>query len=137
MRCGEAVRAIRDRGKTVVLVTHFMDEAEALADRVAIIDHGRVVAQDTPQALIAGLEAGTRVLFSSANGYDARALRAVPGVTAVGVNGRDVTVRGSGPLLARVAVALDAAGLQPLDLRVEQADMEDVFLALTGREIRA
>ncbi|MCA9973431.1 MAG: ABC transporter ATP-binding protein [Anaerolineales bacterium] len=133
----EAVRAIRDRGKTVVLVTHFMDEAEALADRVAIIDHGRVVAQDTPQALIAGLEAGTRVLFSSANGYDARALRAVPGVTAVGVNGRDVTVRGSGPLLARVAVALDAAGLQPLDLRVEQADMEDVFLALTGREIRA
>jgi len=133
----EAIRAIRERGKTVVLVTHFMDEAEELADRVAIIDHGRIVALDTPQALIAGLERASRVHFSGDDRFDPAWLDGVPGVASVAITGRQVTVEGSGPLLAHTAAALVAHGLAPLDLRAEQATLEDVFLALTGREIRA
>lgn len=132
----EQVRAIRDRGKTVMLVTHFMEEAAALADRVAIIDQGRVVALDTPQALVTGLAAGTRVRFTNLNGYDARQLHVVAGVSDVVVNGRYITVHGSGPLLAHIAVALARQEIYPPDLSVETADLEDVFIALTGRKIR-
>jgi ABC-2 type transport system ATP-binding protein len=133
----EAIADIRRQGKTVVLVTHFMDEAQALGDRVAIVDHGQLVALDTPQTLIAGLEAGTRVSFTNPNGLDATVLQEVAGVTAVAQEGRKVVVRGGGPLLARVSSALAARGLEPLDLDVQQATLEDVFLATTGREIRA
>ena len=138
----EMVRTICDQGKTVILVTHFMDEAEELADRVAIIDHGRVVALDTPQALIQSLQAGSTVRFTNLNEFDADVLQNVAGVTAVsqqnvGQQAQQIIVQGSGPLLARVAVALAQHNIAPTDLRVEQADLEDVFLALTGRKIRA
>jgi ABC-2 type transport system ATP-binding protein len=132
----EMVRTIRDQGKTVILVTHFMDEAEELADRVAIIDEGKLVALDTPQALIQGLRAGSSVSFSGVNGFDAAMLRDVKGVTAVTRQDRHVIVHGNGPLLARVAVALSQHDITPTDLHVEQANLEDVFLALTGRKIR-
>lgn len=132
----DAVRAIRDKGKTVVLVTHFMDEAEELADRIAIIDNGRIVATDTPQALIQSLQAGTRVRFTNETGYDPQNLRDVAGVTAVDTRGQQVIVAGNGALLAHVAVALAEHNVTPRDLRVEQANLEDVFLALTGRQIR-
>lgn len=137
----EMVRAIRDQGKTVILVTHFMDEAEELADRVAIIDEGKLVALDTPQALIADLQAGSSVRFSGVNGFDADLLQGVEGVTAVsqqnvGRENQHVIVHGNGPLLARVATALAQYDITPTDLRVEQANLEDVFLALTGRKIR-
>ena len=133
----EMVRAIRDQGKTVILVTHFMDEAEELADRVAIVDQGRLVALDTPQALIEGLQAGNSVRFSGVNGFDAELLRDVEGVTAVTRENQHVIVHGNGPLLARVAVALSQHDITPTDLHVDQANLEDVFLALTGRKIRA
>ena len=132
----DAVRAIREQGKTVILVTHFMEEAEQLADRMAIIDGGRVVALDTPQALVQGLQAGSRVRFTSHNGFDVGLLRPLPGVTQVEQNGRQVTVYGSGPLLSHVVSALNSQNLAPADLSVEQANLEDVFLALTGRQIR-
>ncbi len=132
----DAVRAIRDQGKTVVLVTHFMDEAEELADRIAIIDQGNIVALDTPQALIQNLHAETRVRFTNYNGYDPQSLRTVAGVTAVEQRGKQVIVEGNGALLARVATALAEHDVTPTDLRVEQANLEDVFLALTGRSIR-
>ena len=77
----DAVRAIRDQGKTVVLVTHFMDEAEELADRIAIIDQGNVVALDTPGALIQDLHAETRVRFTNYNGYDPRCSTSVTPAT--------------------------------------------------------
>jgi ABC-2 type transport system ATP-binding protein len=133
----ELIRAIREQGKTVVLVTHFMDEAEVLCDRLAIIDHGRVIALDTPQALIAGLRGDTRIIFSTANGFDSAALRDVDGVSRIDVDGSQVTVHGSGQLLLRVATALTAQNLDPLDLRVERPNLEDVFIALTGRALRA
>jgi ABC-2 type transport system ATP-binding protein len=132
----EMVRTIRDQGKTVILVTHFMDEAEELADRVAIIDQGRLVALDTPQVLIEGLQAGSSVRFSGVNGFDAAMLKDVEGVTAVTQDNQHVIVHGNGPLLARVAVALSQHDITPTDLHVEQANLEDVFLALTGRKIR-
>ncbi|MCL4262775.1 MAG: ABC transporter ATP-binding protein [Anaerolineae bacterium] len=132
----DLVRAIREKGKTVVLITHFMDEIEALADRVAIIDHGRVLALDTPANLIAQLHGETQVHFTTPNGFDADVLREVAGVTAVNQHNQQVTVTGSGPLLANVAAALAQYSIAPHDLRVQQANLEDVFLALTGRNIR-
>lgn len=131
----DQIRAIRQRGKTVVLVTHFMDEAEALADRVAIIDNGRLVALDTPQALIDGLQAAKRVRFTNPNGFDPQVLQQVAGVTAVSQQGQRVTVQGHGPLLAHVATTLAAHDVAPADLHAETADLEDVFLAHTERTV--
>jgi ABC-2 type transport system ATP-binding protein len=135
----ELVRAIRERGATVVLVTHFMDEAEQLCDRVAFIDHGRVAALDTPAALTGQgqAQAGMRILFTADNGFDASgALRALPDVTDVTQNGSTIIVSGSGPLMARVATALAERNLIPPDLRTERVTLEDVFLSLTGAAIR-
>lgn len=132
----DLVRAVRDQGKTVVLITHFMDEIEALADKVAIIDHGRVIALDTPPNLVAQLQSETQVHFTTPNGFEADVLRAVAGVTAVNQQNQQVTVTGRGPLLANVAAALAQHNIAPHDLRVQQANLEDVFLALTGRAIR-
>ena len=132
----DLIRAIREQGKTVVLITHFMDEVEALADRVAVIDHGRVIALDTPDNLIAGLNGETQVLFSVPDGFKAERLESVRGVTAVRQHNQHITVSGNGPLLANVAAALAQHNIAPADLRVQQANLEDVFLALTGRAIR-
>lgn len=132
----DMVKTIRDKGKTVVLVTHFMDEAEILCDRIAIIDHGKVVGLDTPQALIAGLQSGTRVRFTANSGFKEALLRPVPGVSQVLSQGQEIIVYGSGPLLAHVAAALANHNITPTDLQVEQASLEDVFLSLTGRAIR-
>jgi ABC-2 type transport system ATP-binding protein len=132
----DLIRAIREQGKTVVLITHFMDEVEALADRVAVIDHGRIIALDSPDNLIADLNGETQVLFSVPNGFQAARLESVSGVTAVRQHHQQITVSGNGPLLANVAAALAQHNIAPADLRVQQANLEDVFLALTGRTIR-
>ncbi len=130
------IRAIREQGTTVVLVTHSMDEAERLCDRVAIIDHGRIVALDSPKALIHNLQAQGSVRFGIVNGFDPDSLRAVAGVSRVEREGDEVVVYGDGPLTANVAVALAERGLNPTDLRAGQPTLEDVFLAHTGRKIR-
>jgi len=132
----EHVEAIRDRGTTVVLVTHMMDEAERLCDRVAIVDRGRIVALDRPAALVRSLAGGQRVRFGVANGFDPSWLGELPDVCRVTRVGSDVTVEGGGPLLVRVAAGLAERGLAPADLRTEQTTLEDVFLALTGRTLR-
>ncbi|RIK40293.1 MAG: multidrug ABC transporter ATP-binding protein [Chloroflexi bacterium] len=129
------IREIRDRGKTVVLVTHLMEEAEALCDRVAIIDRGRVVALDTPQGLIAGLDVPVTVHFSLAE-QELPDLSAVAGVQRVGRSGNRVEVQGTGPVLALVAAELVAHGIAPADLRVERPTLEDAFIALTSRSKR-
>ena len=132
----DLVAQLRDNGKTVVLVTHFMDEAQRLCDRLAIIDQGRVVAQDTPSNLIRGLGVGKRVRFSSQNGRDYAWLQQIPEVQSVERQGRDVFITGEGNLWAQVASALGEAGVQADDLRLEQNSLEDVFLNLTGRAYR-
>jgi ABC-2 type transport system ATP-binding protein len=132
------VRAIRDRGKTVFLTTHYMEEAEQLCDRVLIIDRGRIVALDTPEKLVAGLQAETRIIFTAEPGYDPAPLRAVPGVTGVDAAGGKVTVTGRGDRLVILVVnALDAQGARFRDLRTEQPNLDDVFMAMTNDDIGA
>ncbi len=133
----ELVRGIRDRGKTVFLTTHYMEEAERLCDRVAIVDHGRIVALDTPENLIRSLGAEHRVVFSADERWDAGLLRQTPGVTRVERIGERVVVYGRGEGLVNGVVGLlERAGVPFRDLRTEQPSLEDVFLALTGREMR-
>jgi ABC-2 type transport system ATP-binding protein len=132
----DLVDQLRDAGKTVVIVTHSMEEVERLCDRVAIIDHGCLLALGTPQALVKELNAETRVLFSAPASVNWRELESIPGVRQVSREHQDVVVSGSGPLLARVASALAESGFVPTDLRSEQSTLEDVFLTLTGRKIR-
>lgn len=132
----DLIEKLREHGKTVVLVTHFMDEAERLCDRVAIIDHGSLVALDTPQELIQSLRAETRIIFSAGQQETYTWLNNVPEVSAMERQNGSVIVTGSGPVLARVASALAERGIVPGDLRSQQATLEDVFLALTGKEIR-
>ena len=129
----DLLRGLNESGRTVVLTTHYMDEAEALCDRVAIMDHGRVLELDTPAALVRGLDAPVRieVLGGLVDGDD---LRAVPGVD-------DVTSADGQVVLTtrRPAVALSwLAERDALEgLQVRGATLEDVFLHLTGREYRA
>ncbi len=132
----DMVQKLRQHGKTVLLVTHFMDEAEQLCDRVGIIDHGRLIALDSPQNLIRQLDAETKVIFGAKGAESYQWLAGVPGVSQVTRQNGNVVVSGSGPLLLGVASALAERGLAPGDLRVEQASLEDVFLALTGARIR-
>lgn len=130
----QLIREIRDQGKTVILVTHFMDEAEELCDRVAVIEQGRVVALDTPQRLVSGLKLPVLVRFSS--DQDVTFLEAVNGVRSVRQTGSKVEIEGHGPVLALVAAALVQRGIVPEDLRAVPPTMEDAFIALTGRTIR-
>lgn len=132
----ELVTAIRDRGKTVIVISHYMEEVEKLADRVAIIDHGHLIALDTPANLIHELQGETKVHFTVSNGFEPHQLSAVEGVTSVNQDNHHITVSGHGPLLARVATALAQHNIAPADLRVEHSSLEDVFLALTGKKIR-
>jgi len=135
----DLVRQIRDRGKTVFLTTHFMEEAERLCDRVAIMDHGRIVALNTPEQLIASLGVDSRAVFSGDGLSDETIgrLRRLPDVTRVERSGDRVVVSGRGDgLIGSVVNTLQAEHVRFRDLRSEQPSLEDVFLALTGREMR-
>ncbi len=132
------VQGIRGRGKTVFLTTHYMEEAEHLCDRVMIIDHGRIVALNTPGNLVANLRAETRIIFTAGAGYDPEPLRAVEGVTRVERSGGKVTVAGRGDRLVILVVnALDAAGVRIRSLRTEQPNLDDVFMAMTEDKTEA
>jgi len=133
------VRAIRDRGKTVFLTTHYMEEAEQLCNRVLIIDRGRIVALDTPENLVGSLKAATRIIFTASEpGYDPSPLRAVTGVDRVDRAGDKVTVTGRGDRLVILVVnALDAQGARFRDLRTEQPSLDDVFMAMTKDDMDA
>jgi ABC-2 type transport system ATP-binding protein len=128
----ELVDAVRERGTTVLLVTHFMDEAERLCDGLAVLRQGRIVATGTPGALISAHKGRRAVRFTVPDTTDAAFLEKVAGVDAVTKGaGGDVRVTGDGPLLARVAHALVEHGLEPADLRQDTPTLEDAYLALT------
>ena len=136
----DLVRDVRARGKTVILTTHFMEEAERLCDRVAILDHGRIVALDTPAALIHNLKVEERVIFNLDGGLSTALEEALSSAGRVEVQGQQVTVRGMNgrkvPLVSEVVSLLARLGVPFRDLRTEQPNLEDVFLSLTGREMR-
>ncbi|MDI1460544.1 ABC transporter ATP-binding protein [Catellatospora sp. KI3] len=125
------IEQVRARGVTIVLVTHFMDEARRLCDRIAVIHDGRVAAVDTPDGLVARVAAGQRVYFRTPAAVDEAALAALPGVDAVAHEGGELAVAGRDVLLA-VVTELARQGITPTELRVEQAGLEDAFIALTG-----
>jgi ABC-2 type transport system ATP-binding protein len=127
----ELIRSVRARGATVVLVTHFMDEAEVLCDRIAVFRSGQVLAEDTPQGLVQRFAPGATVRFST-DAADLSWLDGTQGLDAWERDGSQVTVRGSGPLLAHVAANLVAHGIAPLDLRAELPSLDDVFVRLAG-----
>jgi len=131
----ELIREIREDGTTVVLVTHFMDEAEYLCDRLAVVDRGRLLALDTPQGLVDGMGLASIVRFST-SAPDIGWLEGLDVVESVTRHGDAVEIRGVGPVLALVASELVTNGIVPLDLRVDRPTVEDAFLALTGRAIR-
>jgi ABC-2 type transport system ATP-binding protein len=128
----ELVAAVRDRGATVILVTHFMDEAQRLCDRVAVLSAGRIIAAGPPAELVASQAHGATVRFTAADSTDLGYLPRLDGVASVERDSGQVSVRGTGPLLARVAHALVEHGVEPPDLRVELPTLEDAYLALTG-----
>ena len=132
----DLVREIRARGATVLLVTHSMEEAEKLCDRVAIIDEGRVVALDSPEVLVREGDPEASVRLEGLDGFDPAALRELDGVSRAGWEEDELVVYGHGPLLARIIVALDHRGFTPSGVSVGRRSLEDVFVEKTGHEIR-
>jgi ABC-2 type transport system ATP-binding protein len=128
----ELIEGVRDRGVTIVLVTHFMEEAERLCDRVALIDSGRVVAIDTPANLADGVEAEQRIQFRPSAPLPHNMLEDLPDVTNVIHRGDVVVVTGNSNALNAVTSALARNQIVARQLRVDQANLEDAFLALTG-----
>lgn len=129
------IEAIRDRGVTILMVTHFMEEAERLCDRIAVIDAGRVVALDTPAGLVARVDDRQRVRFRPSAAIDPALLTALPEVDDVRRAGGQLVVTGTGNLLLAVTATLAAQGITAAGLRVEQASLDDAFVALTDRPI--
>ena len=135
----EMVRDIRERGKTVFLITHSMEEAERLCDRVAIVDHGRIVALDSPHHLVSKLGADNRVIFTVDGVPDLQRLHALPEVGCIQQVEDRVIISGKGDgdaLLVSVVTKLPASGIRYHDLHTERPTLEDVFLQVTGRTIR-
>ena len=120
----DLVESVRDRGVTVLLVTHFMEEAERLCDRVALIDGGTVVALDTPSGLVARVSAEQRIRFRPSVPLDDGLLTGLPEVRAVRRHGTRLEVIGEGNLLQAVSAVLAARGVIAHDLRVEQAGLD-------------
>jgi ABC-2 type transport system ATP-binding protein len=129
----DVVRRIRDRGTTVVLVTHDVEEAERLCDRVVVMHRGRVVADGSPTKIVEALGGAATVRFTDAD-LDVRPLRGLPGVASVQRHGPEVAITGSGPILAHVGAHLVAAGRPALDLRLDRPTLEDRFVALTQED---
>ncbi len=133
----DLVLAIKQRGKTVLLTTHLMEEAERLCDRVAIIEHGRVIEVDTPAALVRRHCPQRQVVFSSDWQGDEQLFHRLPSVRSVEVREGRFTLHGEGDaFVSEVIECLASNSIRVLDLHTVQPTLEDVFLTLTGRSIR-
>jgi ABC-2 type transport system ATP-binding protein len=134
----QLIEQIRDRGITILLVTHFMDEAQRLCDRIAVIHDGRVTGLDTPAGLIAQATRGQLLRFRTEAPLDEQSLTALPAVHSVERvvsaerPGAELLVRGDADMLHIVLAELARLQIVPAELRVEQAGLEDAFIALTG-----
>jgi ABC-2 type transport system ATP-binding protein len=133
----ELVRGIRARGKTVFLTTHLMEEAERLCDRVAIIEHGRIIDVDTPERLVARHCPERAVVLTTEDPSAAERFRAIPGVDDVERRDSRFTIRGRGDdLVTTVIDCVSENRIRVTDFRTIVPNLEDVFLKLTGHSIR-
>jgi len=133
----DLVRGIRQRGKTVFLTTHLMEEAERLCDRVAIIDRGRIVDIGTPGELVQRHCPERSVILVTEDSNAAELFRAIPQVQSVSSEGPQLTIRGLGSdLVTQVIQCLAEHRMRVIDFRTELPTLEDVFLKLTGHMIR-
>ena len=130
----DLLSGLNDSGRTVVLTTHYMDEAEILCDRVAIMDHGKILQFDAPAALVRGLDAPARITVAPGQLTldEARRLDAASTTASEGAEGVVLTTRTAGDGRLQLADADHLDGV-----RVQTGTLEDVFLDLTGREYRA
>jgi ABC-2 type transport system ATP-binding protein len=131
----DLVKQIRDSGVTVVLVSHFMDEAEELCDRVAIFDRGRISALDSPAALIDSTASTHRLLFRPVGELDESVLASLPGVTGVSREGGRVTVTGNGDFASAVTSELARRKVLAAGLRIEGRSLDEASVALTGHTL--
>ncbi|HET7617817.1 MAG TPA: ABC transporter ATP-binding protein [Vicinamibacterales bacterium] len=133
----DLVRGIRARGKTVVLTTHLMEEAERLCDRVAIIDHGRVVDAGAPAALVARHCPERTVVVATDEASAPARFERIRGVETVERDGPRITIRGRGDdLVTQVIQCLADHRITVTDFRTVTPNLEDMFLKLTGRSMR-
>ncbi len=136
----DAVRALRHEGITVVLTTHYMEEADELCDRVAIIDHGKILVEDTPAALKSSVGAekiiDLRTARAELNAGLAEAIRAVPGVANVELTDSGVRVFAQSEDGIVSAVVLASGGRGVVDVVTAETSLETVFIKLTGRDLR-
>jgi len=128
-------------GQTIMLLTHYMEEADQLCDRVAIMDHGKILALDTPAALKQSVDADTIVAVKAEG--DATSLadhleQALDGVTRTRVidGGVELHVTGAARIVPRVVAAAESGGFELVDLSVKEPTLETVFINLTGKELR-
>jgi ABC-2 type transport system ATP-binding protein len=128
----QLIESIRDRGVTVLLVTHLMEEAERLADRVAVFGNGRVIAIDTPAGIVSMVEPEQRLRFRPSAPVEDRLLTDLPEVRSVEHTGPVVVVSGTGNVIQAVTALLARHQIVANDLRVDQPNLDDAFLALTG-----
>ncbi len=132
----ELIRKLRDEGRTIILTTHYMEEAEALSHRIAIIDHGELLALDTPGALIAQLRGLSTITITAP--LPVEACKDLTGVQSLTTEGELMRIQ-TNDIPRTIAALLDlvkAQGIALTDLHVQQPSLEDVFLNLTGRNIR-
>jgi ABC-2 type transport system ATP-binding protein len=129
----DLIRQIRDKGVTVVLVSHFMDEVEELCDRVAILEQGRIAALDTPAGLVDRVGGEYRMRFRPTIPLDQGALRVLPGVTTVTRHGPQVIVTGTGDFASAVTSELARRQVVVADLRIEGRSLDNAYVTLTGR----
>lgn len=133
----QLIENVRAGGVTVLLVTHFMEEAERLCDRIALIDSGRLVALDTPAGIVARAGGQQTLQFRPSVPLDDRLLADLPEVRSITHNGPTVVVTGIGNLLQAVTSVLARNRIVANDLRIEQANLDDAFVTLTGRKINS
>jgi ABC-2 type transport system ATP-binding protein len=131
----ELIEHIRDRGVTIVPVTHFMEEAERLCNRVALIDGGKIVALDTPASLAARARGGKTVRVLPSRPFDKRLLTELPEVTQVEYQGQHVIVTGAGELVNAVLLTLATAAVTARDVQLDSSNLEDAFVKLTGKHL--
>jgi ABC-2 type transport system ATP-binding protein len=133
----ELIKSIRDQGKTVFLTTHYMEEAEYLCSRVAVIDNGKIIALDTPSNLIKNIKVENKLIFNILGKFNTRSLKKIKSVTGMEKSGEKMVVFGKDNKMVKDVINyLVKNNIDFRDLKTEQATLEDVFLTLTGKEIR-